>query len=91
MRTAIIIAAGFVILAIFVYVGRRSGRARGAAALFIPVWFVVAAVNLWLGVQAGYTFVQELPIFLLIFGVPAIAAAIVRGKRPSDTGISRPR
>jgi hypothetical protein len=42
---------------------------------------VVAAINMWIGVaRAGYSFREELPIFLLIFLVPAAAAAFIRWK-----------
>ena len=38
---------------------------------------VVAAVNMWIGVaQAGYSFAEALPIFLLIFLGPAAAIVI---------------
>jgi len=48
------------------------------AQIFIALWFVAAAVNLWLGVsRAGYTVMEELPIFLLIFALPAAAAGWV--------------
>jgi hypothetical protein len=83
MRSAIIIVAGLVFLAILVYAPRLFGRtgAEGmilGAKLFIPLWFIAAAVNLWIGVaQAGYTFMDELPIFLAIFGIPAAVAAFV--------------
>ena len=44
---------------------------------FIGIWFVAAAVNLWIGVsQAGYSFKEELPIFSLIFLLPAAVAAL---------------
>ena len=46
-----------------------------AAKIFLPVWLAAAAVNMWLGVAtAGYSVREELPIFLLIFAVPAAAA-----------------
>ena len=39
---------------------------------------LAALLNLWIGVsRAGYTVLEELPIFLLIFAVPAAAAAYV--------------
>jgi hypothetical protein len=42
---------------------------------------VAAAINLWIGVsQAGYSFLEELPIFLVIFGIPA-ALAVFAGRR----------
>ena len=79
MRTAIIIVAGLVIAAVFIFAGRLLGRGPESMALgakiFIPLWFIAAAVNLWMGVaRAGYSFVEELPIFLAIFAVPAAAA-----------------
>jgi hypothetical protein len=37
--------------------------------------------NLWFGVtRAGYTLREELPIFLLIFAIPAVLAVLVRWK-----------
>ena len=82
MRTAVIIVGGFALLALCVAVSRRfgGGGATGAGiAIFIAAWLVIAAVNMWMGVaRAGYTFREELPIFLLIFLVPAAAALFVR-------------
>ena len=82
MRTAIIIAAGIVLLGLFALAGWRLGggpqSASTAATLFVPLWLIVAAINMWLGVsRAGYSVAEELPIFLLIFAVPAAAAAFV--------------
>ena len=83
MRTAIIIAAGFVLLAIFVFAGRLFGRAAPqtmvtGAQIFIAIWFLAAAANMWLGVsRAGYSVMEELPIFLVIFAPPAAAAGYV--------------
>jgi hypothetical protein len=49
-----------------------------AAKFFIPVWLAVALVNMWLGVsRAGYSVADELPIFLVIFAIPAAAAAFI--------------
>lgn len=83
MRSAIIIGAGLVLLAIFVLIGRFVGTPAAsamakAALYFLPVWFIAAAVNLWMGVaKAGYTVAEEAPIFALIFGVPAVVALFV--------------
>jgi hypothetical protein len=45
------------------------------------VWLVIAAANMWIGVaKAGYSVAAELPIFALIFGVPAAVALLVRWK-----------
>ena len=83
MRTAIIILGGFVLLGICVLAGRWIGGDNTkamvvAAQAFIAIWLAAAVVNMWVGVaQAGYTVIEELPIFLLIFALPAGAAAFV--------------
>ena len=83
MRSAIIIAGGIVLLAIGLLAGRWIGGAgpqtmATVAKVFIPVWLAAALLNMWLGVsRAGYSVVEELPIFLLIFAVPAALALFV--------------
>ena len=78
MRTAIIIAAGLVIAAVFLLAGRFFGRGRESMLIFIALWFIAAAVNMWFGVaKAGYSFIEELPIFLVIFALPAAAAGYI--------------
>jgi hypothetical protein len=83
VRTAIIIGAGLILLAIFVLIGRFTGSpvasamAKGAL-YFLPVWFIAAAVNMWMGVaKAGYSVAEEAPIFILIFAVPAAVALFI--------------
>jgi len=52
-----------------------------AALVFIGLWFIAAAVNMYVGVaRAGYSFMEELPIFLLIFAVPSALALLLRFK-----------
>ena len=86
MRTAIIILGGFVLLAACIVAARRLGGGDAApigpaVAIFIVTWFVVAAINMWIGVaRAGYSFREELPIFLLIFLLPVVVAVFVRWK-----------
>ena len=83
MRTAIIIGAGLILLAIFVLAGRftsaPAASAMAKAALyFLPVWFIAAAINMWMGVaRAGYSVAEEAPIFAVIFAVPAAVALFV--------------
>jgi len=82
MRTVIIIVAGLAILGVFALAGwRLGGDARSlriAAGIFVVFWLIAALVNMWLGVsRAGYSIAEELPIFLLIFIVPAAVAAVV--------------
>ena len=78
MRSAIIILGGLVLATLFVFGARFSGQTAALGAkIFIPLWFIAAAVNLWLGVaKAGYSFMEELPIFLAIFAVPAAAGFV---------------
>jgi hypothetical protein len=82
MRTAIIIVGGLVLLGLFALVGWRVGggpqSAATAAKLFIPIWLAIALINMWLGVsRAGYSVAEELPIMLVIFAIPAAAAALL--------------
>ena len=84
MRTAIILAIGFAALAVCLGLGWMSGgapRLRTAAWVFVALWFVATATNMYIGVtRAGYSLMEELPIFLLLFCVPAIAAILLRAR-----------
>jgi len=84
MRTLIIIGIGFALLGLCLGAGWMAGGAaklKVGALLFIGLWFIAAAVNMYVGVaRAGYSFMEELPIFLLIFAVPSIAAVLLRWK-----------
>ena len=82
MHTLMVIGGGLVLLAVFVLVGRQLGGGGAAAAataavLFIPFWLVAAGINLSIGVRHGYTVAEELPIALVVFGVPAAIAAAI--------------
>lgn len=83
MRTMVIILGGLLLLGLALLAARWiGGTAVGpmvtAAKVFLPIWFVIALVNMWIGVaQAGYSVADELPIFLLIFAVPAAVAGFV--------------
>ena len=80
MHTAIVIAGGFVLLAVCIFGGNVSGGAVGlarGALVFLPLWLIGAGVNLYLGVKtAGYTVREEAPIFLVVFGIPAVVALL---------------
>lgn len=83
MHTLKVLAVGFVLLAIFVAVGRALGHGSRAALYFLPVWLTAAAVNLWYGVaKAGYSVADEFPIFLLIFAGPSAVALLIWWKLP---------
>jgi len=79
MHMLMVISGGIVLLGVFLLFGKLwGGDALGsatAAKAFIPVWLAIAIVNLWIGVsRAGYTVREELPILLIVFAVPALAA-----------------
>ena len=83
-HTAKVIAAGLVLLGIFVLIGRVVGAAAPASGMaaaarwFIPAWLAAAGVNMWFGVsRAGYSVAEEAPIFLVVFAVPAAVALLV--------------
>jgi hypothetical protein len=86
MRTALIILGGFVLWCVCLGIAKVAAGASAssmslATGIFAVVWFVVAGANLWMGVtKAGYSFREELPIFLVIFLVPTIVAVIVKWK-----------
>jgi hypothetical protein len=82
MRTLIVIIGGFVMWAASLGVARLLGGSMKTATItFVALWFAIAAANMWVGVsQAGYSFREELPIFLLIFLLPAVVALLVRWK-----------
>jgi hypothetical protein len=75
----VIIVGGLILLWVFVFLARHlggPGSTRIAIALFIPLWLIIAAFNMWYGIyRAGYSFTEEWPIFAVIFCVPALTAA----------------
>lgn len=84
MHSLWVIAGGFALLAVCLLLGwraSRSNRTAGfarAARLFLPVWLLAAAINMWFGMRyGGYGFVEEAKTFLLVYFVPAAAAAVI--------------
>lgn len=84
MHTLKVIAGGLILLAVCLLIGRLVGgpapsaSLAGAAKLFIPLWLIIAGINLWIGVtRAGYTVAEEAPIFLIVFAVPAAVALLL--------------
>jgi hypothetical protein len=86
MRTALFLVAGFLLLAASLLLGRLfSANYPGATVVatiaFVVLWLVIAGANMWVGVaRAGYSVTEELPIFLLIFGLPAAVAILLKWK-----------
>ena len=86
MRTGLFLLAGFLLLGVCVILARLfssnyPGASGVATAVFVVLWLAIAAFNMWVGVaKAGYSASEELPIFLLIFAVPAVVAVILKWK-----------
>jgi hypothetical protein len=78
MHTVIVIGSGLCLLGFALLTGNWTSAGVSTAALaFIPLWFVLAGVNLWLGVsRAGYSVAEELPVFAVVFTVPTVLALI---------------
>jgi hypothetical protein len=84
-HTLKVLAGGFALLALCLFLGRVAGSSVDStglalgAKLFIPLWFLAAAFNLWFGVsRAGYTLAEEAPIFVVVFTIPVAAALLLQ-------------
>lgn len=81
MHTAIVLAGGFGLLGLCAIAGRILGGTYGAATaalVFLPLWLIAAAINMYIGVKrAGYSVAEETPIFVVVFAIPAAAALFV--------------
>lgn len=90
MRTLIIIVIGFVLLGLFLGIARwlsgNSGRALPVSfAAFAAAWAIVAGINMWIGIaEAGYSFTEELPIFLVIFLAPVVPGWFIQRRLGKD-------
>ncbi len=86
MRTLLFLVSGFLLLASILLLGRLFSSNYPNATLvatsaYVALWLLVAGANMWVGVsKAGYSAAEELPIFLLIFGLPAAAAVVLKWK-----------
>ena len=78
MHTLIVLAVGFALFGVLALVGRALRGTSGiatAALVFLPLWFIGAGINMYVGVtRAGYSVADETPIFLVVFAIPAAAA-----------------
>ena len=86
MRTGLFLLAGFLLLAGSLLVGKLFSTNHPTATVvatvaYVLLWLVIAAANMWVGVsRAGYSVAEELPIFALIFGLPAAMAILLKWK-----------
>jgi len=81
-HTIKVIAVGFALLAVCLTIGRLMGGQPALLArfslAFIALWFIGAAVNMWIGVsKAGYSVREELPYFFVVFLIPAAVALLM--------------
>ncbi|HJU30279.1 MAG TPA: hypothetical protein VJ740_02435 [Hyphomicrobiaceae bacterium] len=76
MHTLMMVAGGLVALGIFVLAAILLGRGSAdGARVFIWPWLAASLINMLVGVYwANVPFRVELPVFLVVFGVPAAAA-----------------
>ena len=66
MHTVIVIAVGFGVLGLCALVGRVLAGTPGAttaAIVFLPLWFVGSAINLYVGVKRRATLSKRKPPF----------------------------
>lgn len=86
MRTALFLASGFLLLAAALILAKLFSQnlpsaTTWATAGFALLWLAVTGANMWVGVtKAGYSPAEELPIFVLLFGIPAVVAAVLKWK-----------
>jgi len=84
VRTLLFLVAGLFLLAAVLLLAKLFSShypdaMRLATIAYVALWFIIAGANMWVGVaRAGYSVVEELPIFLLIFGAPAVVAALLK-------------
>jgi hypothetical protein len=76
MHTLMMVVGGLVALGIFMLVAALLGRSiADGARVFILPWLVAALVNMGVGVYwANIPVRTELPVLLVVFGVPAVVA-----------------
>jgi hypothetical protein len=86
MRTGLFLLAGCLLLAASFVIARLftenyPSAAFVATALFLVLWLALTGFNMWVGVsQAGYAVSEELPVLLLLFGIPAALAVLLKWK-----------
>ena len=83
-HTLKVIAGGLALLALCLVAGRLIGGAgqptlpARSALVFVPLWFIGAGINMWLGVsKAGYSVKEEIPYFLIVFLIPTAVALVL--------------
>jgi len=79
MRTLLFLSVGLILAIVSIQLPPKNYR-RWSVVAFTLVWLSVSVWNLLIGLSHGYTLAQELPIHLLLFGIPAgLAWVLLRG------------
>jgi hypothetical membrane protein len=76
MHTLMMVVGGLVALGVFVLAAVLLGRrVADGARVFVWPWLAASVVNMLIGVYwANIPFSVELPVLVVVFGVPAAAA-----------------
>lgn len=76
MHTILVIGGGLILLVLGFAAAYFTGQPFARyLPWFLLVWLLCASINMWIGIsRAGYSFMEELPIFVVIFAVPAVIA-----------------
>ncbi len=86
MRTGLFLLAGFLLLGASSVLARLFSHnypsaSAVATAAFLLLWLTLTGFNMWVGVaRAGYSVAEELPVLLLLFGIPAAVAVVLKWK-----------
>ena len=91
MHIVLVIVGGLVQLGVCVLFGWLWGANSASMALaakcFVPLWCLIAAINMWIGVShAGYSVQEELPILALNIAVPVVVALLAVWRLSSAAG-----
>ena len=79
MHTLMLVVGGLVALGIFVLAAVLLGRRiADGARVFVWPWLAASVVNMLIGIYwANIPFSVELPVLIVVFGVPAAVAWLV--------------
>lgn len=85
MRTLFFILGGIILWAAIAGLAKllndQVNRGWMPTVIFAAVWLMITGWNVWVGVtQAGYTLMEELPIFLLTYLLPLAIAVVIKRK-----------
>lgn len=84
MRTTLFLASGLLLMASLLIVAKLFSEhvpsaPNWAVGAGLALWLALTGANMWLGVsRAGYSFAEELPVFVLLFALPGLVAVLVR-------------